>query len=67
LPLQLQVKLLRFLQDNIIERIGGRHQIPVDVRIVAATNRDLKEGMNQGTFREDLFFRLGVVTITLPP
>jgi two-component system NtrC family response regulator len=67
LPLQLQVKLLRFLQDNIIERIGGRHPIPVDVRIVAATNRDLKEGMSQGTFREDLYFRLGVVTVSLPP
>ena len=67
LPLQLQVKLLRFLQDNIIERIGGRHPIAVDVRIVAATNRDLKDGMNQGTFREDLYFRLGVVTISLPP
>ncbi len=67
LPLQLQVKLLRFLQDNIIERIGGRHQIPVDVRIVAATNRDLKEGMSQGTFREDLYFRLGVITVSLPP
>ncbi len=67
LPLQLQVKLLRFLQDNIIERIGGRHPTPVDARIVAATNRDLKEGMNQGTFREDLYFRLGVVTISLPP
>lgn len=67
LPLQLQVKLLRFLQDNIIERIGGRHPIPVDVRIVAATNRDLKEGMSQGTFREDLYFRLGVVTVPLPP
>lgn len=67
LSLQLQVKLLRFLQDNIIERIGGRHPIPVDVRIVAATNRDLKEGMSQGTFREDLYFRLGVVTLSLPP
>jgi two-component system, NtrC family, response regulator len=67
LPLALQVKILRFLQDQVVERVGGREQIGVDVRVVAATNRDLKEAMKNGTFREDLYFRLGVVTIFLPP
>lgn len=67
LPLALQVKILRFLQEQVIERVGGREQIGVDVRVVAATNRDLKEAMKNGTLREDLYFRLGVVTIFLPP
>jgi len=67
LPLNLQVKLLRFLQDRVVERIGGRGQIEVDTRVVAATNRDLKEAMKEGKFREDLYFRLGVILITLPP
>ncbi len=67
LPLPLQVKLLRFLQEHVIERIGGRVEIPVDARIVAATNVDLKKAMNEGRFREDLYYRLGVVTISLPP
>lgn len=67
LPLALQVKLLRFLQEQVIERIGGREQIGVDVRVVAATNRDLKECMKNGIFREDLYFRLSVVTIAIPP
>jgi two-component system NtrC family response regulator len=67
LPLALQVKMLRFLQEQVIERVGGREQIGVDVRVVAATNRDLKEAMKNGAFREDLYFRLGVVTIFLPP
>jgi len=67
LPLSLQVKLLRFLQEKVIERVGGREQISVDVRVIAATNRDLKEAMKEGVFREDLYFRLGVITISIPP
>jgi two-component system NtrC family response regulator len=67
LSLALQVKLLRFLQEQVIERIGGREQIKVDARVIAATNRDLKQAMKEGTFREDLYFRLGVITIPLPP
>lgn len=66
LSLPLQVKLLRFLQEQVIERVGGRDQIRVDVRIVAATNKDLKQAMQEGKFREDLFFRLSVVSIYLP-
>lgn len=67
LPLNLQVKLLRFLQDGIVERVGGRETISVNARIVAATNRDLEDAMKNGKFREDLFFRLGVINMTLPP
>jgi len=66
LSLTLQVKLLRFLQEQVIERVGGREQIRVDVRIVAATNKDLRQAMQEGKFREDLFFRLSVVSISLP-
>lgn len=67
IPLLLQVKLLRFLQEQRIERVGGRQEIQVDTRIVAATNADLKKGMLDGTFREDLFYRLAVVQLLLPP
>jgi len=67
LSLPLQVKLLRFLQEQVIERVGGREQIRIDARVIAATNRDLKQAMKDGGFREDLYFRLGVVTIPLPP
>ncbi|MDH3600889.1 MAG: PEP-CTERM-box response regulator transcription factor [Candidatus Tectomicrobia bacterium] len=67
LPLLLQVKLLRFLQEHVIERVGGRQTIPVDTRVVAATNADLQQAMADGRFREDLFYRLGVVVIALPP
>jgi two-component system NtrC family response regulator len=66
-PLPIQVKLLRFLQEQCIERVGGRQEIRVDTRVVAATNADLKKGMSGGTFREDLFYRLAVVQIILPP
>lgn len=66
IPLPIQVKLLRFLQEQCIERVGGRQEISVDARIVAATNADLKKGMAGGTFREDLFYRLAVVQINLP-
>jgi two-component system NtrC family response regulator len=67
LPLNLQVKLLRFLQEKVIQRVGGREDIPVDARIVAATNVDIARAMEEGRFREDLYYRIGVVTITLPP
>lgn len=63
----LQAKLLRTLQERVIRRVGGNEPIPVNVRIIAATNRDLKKRVEEGTFREDLFFRLNVVTITVPP
>ena len=66
-PLHLQVKLLRFLQDHKVERIGGRDAIRVDARVIAATNRDLKAMIGEGRFREDLFYRLGVITIQVPP
>jgi len=67
IPLPLQVKLLRFLQEQRIERVGGRQEIQVDTRVIAATNVDLKKAMAEGTFREDLFYRLAVVQIVLPP
>jgi two-component system NtrC family response regulator len=67
LPAPLQVKLLRFLQDKSIQRVGGREDIVVDVRIVAATNRTIAEEIKSARFREDLYYRIGVVTIQLPP
>ena len=67
LSLALQVKLLRFLQEQKIERIGGREEILVDARVLAATNKDLTQAIKEGKFREDLYYRLGVVTIHLPP
>jgi two-component system NtrC family response regulator len=67
LPMPLQVKILRFLHDHKIERVGGRETIEVDVRVVAATNRDLQELVKSGLFREDLYYRLAVVTIDIPP
>ena len=62
-----QVKLLRVLQEKVIERVGGNKVVPVDVRIVAATNRLLNEAIKAGTFREDLYYRLDVVSFMLPP
>jgi two-component system NtrC family response regulator len=67
LPPAIQVKLLRFLQEQRLQRVGGRQEIQVDTRLVAATNADLKALINNGTFREDLYFRLAVVTIRLLP
>lgn len=67
MSLGLQVKILRFLQERIVERVGGSEQIELDVRIVAATNSDLKKKIQEGAFREDLYYRLSVVNIWLPP
>ena len=67
MPFSIQAKILRLLQEKSIERLGGRQTIPVDVRILAATNRDLEAALAQGRFREDLYYRLKVVTISLPP
>ena len=66
LPLNLQVKLLRFLQEKAMQRVGGREDIAVDARIIAATNRDITKATENGTFREDLFFRISVIHISLP-
>jgi two-component system NtrC family response regulator len=67
MPVALQAKLLRFLQDRVIERIGGRERIPVDVRVVCATNRDLPSLVQTGAFRQDLFYRISEVTVQIPP
>jgi two-component system NtrC family response regulator len=67
MPLPLQAKLLRFLQDRVIERIGGRERIAVDVRIVCATNKDLSALIERNEFRQDLFYRISEVTIRIPP
>ncbi|MFN5882719.1 MAG: PEP-CTERM-box response regulator transcription factor [Burkholderiales bacterium] len=67
LPMALQAKLLRFLQERVIERIGGRQEIPVDVRVVCATNRNLQERIQSGDFREDLYYRLSEMVLHLPP
>jgi two-component system NtrC family response regulator len=67
MPLTLQVKLLRFLQNKVVERVGGRQEIPVDVRIVAATNQNLENFIKEQRFREDFFYRLSEVTVRVPP
>jgi Nif-specific regulatory protein len=67
IPPSVQVKLLRVLQEKEFERIGGNETIRVDVRLVAATNRDLEKAMKDGSFREDLYYRLNVVTVAIPP
>ncbi len=67
LPHSLQAKLLRFLQERVIERIGGRQEIPVDVRIVCATHQDLKGLIKEGRFREDLYYRLAEIVVSIPP
>ena len=63
----LQAKILRVLQENEVDRIGGNHPVPIDIRVVATTNRDLVASVGKGEFREDLFYRLNVINITLPP
>jgi nitrogen regulation protein NR(I) len=67
MPFTIQAKILRLLQEKSIERLGGREPIPVDVRIIGATNRDLEAALADGRFREDLYYRLKVVTVWLPP
>jgi DNA-binding NtrC family response regulator len=67
MPLIMQVKLLRVLQEKKIIRVGGNKEIPIDVRLLAATNRDLKEDVEKGTFRQDLYYRLNVVNLHIPP
>jgi DNA-binding NtrC family response regulator len=67
IPMPMQVKLLRFLQEKQFERVGGNETLTVDVRIVAATNRDLQERVKAGSFREDLYYRLNVVQLDVPP
>lgn len=67
MPLPLQAKLLRVLQDREFQRVGGTKTVSVNIRIIAATNKDLRQAVKAGQFREDLYFRLNVVTLTLPP
>lgn len=66
LPLQMQVKLLRVLQERTLMRVGGAEEIPIDIRVLAATNRNLKEASDEGSFRKDLYYRLDVITILVP-
>src|SRR3989344_4133404 len=66
LPMSLQAKLLRFLQERVVERIGGRDEIPVDVRVVCATHQDLPDKISKGTFREDLYYRISEISIQIP-
>ena len=67
MPMALQAKMLRFLQERIIERIGGRKSIPIDVRVICATHRDLANSMDDSGFREDLYYRISEITIEIPP
>jgi two-component system NtrC family response regulator len=67
LPMSLQAKLLRFLQERVVERVGGREEIPVDVRVVCATHQDLQEKIRSATFREDLYYRISEIAIQIPP
>lgn len=67
LPLSLQAKLLRFLQERVIERIGGREEISIDVRVICATHRNIKEMIVRGLFREDLYFRIAEIVLEIPP
>ena len=67
MPLSLQAKLLRFLQERTVERVGGREEIPVDVRVVCATNQKLDLAISEGRFREDLYYRISEITINIPP
>jgi two-component system, NtrC family, response regulator len=66
-PMPLQAKLLRFLQERVIERIGGREEIPVDVRVVCATHKDVRKLISEGSFREDLYYRIAEITVRIPP
>lgn len=67
MPIGLQAKMLRFLQERVIERVGGRHEIPVDIRVICATHRNIQSMVGEETFREDLFYRIGEIPINIPP
>ena len=67
MPIGLQAKMLRFLQERVIERVGGRSEIPVDIRVICATHRDLQAMVAEQTFREDLYYRIGEISINIPP
>ncbi len=67
MPIGLQAKMLRFLQERVIERVGGRNEIPVDIRVICATHRDIQTMVSEETFREDLFYRIGEIPINIPP
>lgn len=67
LPLELQAKLLRFLQERVIERVGGREEIPIDARIICATHQNLQQFIQEGRFREDLYYRISEITVEIPP
>lgn len=67
LPFELQAKLLRFLQERVIERLGGHEEIPVDTRIICATHQDIEKMIAEGTFREDLYYRIREITLKIPP
>ena len=66
MPLSLQAKMLRFLQERVIERVGGRQEIPVDIRVICATHRDIPTMVAEESFREDLYYRVGEITINIP-
>jgi two-component system NtrC family response regulator len=67
MPLPLQAKMLRFLQERVIERVGGRQEIPVDVRVICATHKDLPQQAREQNFREDLYYRISEIAIRIPP
>ena len=67
MPLHVQTKLLRVLQENVVERIGGTKPIPIDIRVICATNKNIEQMVEEGTFREDLYYRLNIIPIELPP
>ena len=67
MPIDLQAKILRVIQEKEFERVGGNKPIPADVRIITATNRNLEKAIHEGRFRDDLFYRLNVVPIVVPP
>ena len=67
MPIALQAKMLRFLQERVIERVGGRQEIPVDVRVVCATNQSPETLIQEGLFRDDLYYRVSEITINIPP
>ncbi len=67
MPMPLQAKLLRFLQERVVERVGGRDEIPVDVRVICATNQKISDLISEGRFREDLYYRISEITVNIPP